>query len=269
MDTEQIFMTALLGGIFAGAGGGLGALIAGFLPESYRKVVIGGLAASGLALSQFAGNALKSHSLKNEIHTELQKSRMFVVIEEEFPEEYARLVRELANSKSDESAFELGNRFTTNLRKTHAEYLKSASSSKLLDFIEADRRLASAIRKRDGDELCSAFLLAGPSALPNGLIPYAAEAELSVESLFLAISDGRAKSNPRSSPTEADWVELLEHWQTEGATEDMVAALANPDTAGTNFCGTYLSFLTSLISYEAAEADAIRAEQMFQKAILD
>ena len=269
MEIEQILLAALLGGIFAGAGGGLGAFMAGFLPSSYRNVVIGGMAAGGLALSQIAVDALKSRSLGNEIHAELQQSRMFVIIEEEFPEEYAGFVREISQSKSDDSAFKLGNRFTTNLRKTHAEYLKSASSSKLLDFIEADRRLANAIRERDGDEMCSAFLLAGPGSLPNGLTPYAVEAELSVEALFLAISDGRDIDNPRSSPSEAEWVELLEQWQSEGATEDMVAALANPESAGANLCGAYLSFLTLLISYEAIEADAIRAEHMFQKAILN
>lgn len=135
--------------------------------------------------------------------------------------------------------------------------------------MEADRRLASAIRERDGDEMCSAFLLAGPSSLPNGLTPDAAEAESSIEALFLAISDGRDMDNPRSPPSEGDWVEFFEHWKSEGATEDMVAALANPDAAGANFCGAYLSFLTLLISYEAIEADAIRAEHMFQKAVLD
>ena len=269
MDIEQILLAALLGGIFAGAGGGLGAFMAGLLPSSYRNVVNGGMAAGGLALTQIAVDALKSRSLGNEIHAELQQSRMFVIIEEEFPEEYAGFVREISQSKSDDSAFKLGNRFTTNLRKTHAEYLKSASSSKLLDFIEADRRLANAIRERDGDEMCSAFLLAGPGSLPNGLTPYAVEAELSVEALFLAISDGRDIDNPRSSPSEAEWVALLEQWQSEGATEDMVAALANPESAGANLCGAYLSFLTLLISYEAIEADAIRAEHMFQKAILN
>lgn len=269
MDVEQILIAGLLGGIFAGAGGGLGALIAGFLPASYRNVVIAGLAAGGLALSQIAGNALKSHSFKSDIHTELQKSRMFVIIEEEFPEEYSEFIRDLSKSKSDDNAFALGNHFTTNLRKTHAKHLISASSSKLLHFVKADWRLASAIRERDGDELCSAFLRAGPSALPNGLTPYAAEAESSIEALFLAISDGRDMDNPRPPPSEADWVEFLEHWQSEGATEDMVVALANPDAAGTDFCDTYLSFLSFLISYEATQADALRAEHMFQKAILD
>jgi len=212
MDIEQILIAALLGGVFAGAGGGLGAFVAAFLPDSYRNVVIGILAASGLALSQIAGIALKSHSFKNEIHAELQQNRIFVILEEYFPEEYAGFVRDLSKSKSHDSAFKLGNQFTTNLRKTHAEHLKSASSPKLLDLIEADRRLANAIREREGDEMCTGFLLAGHSSLPNGL---------------------------------------------------------TPDAAGTHFCGAYLSFLTVLISYEAIEADAMRAEHMFQKAILD
>ena len=269
MDFERILMAALLGGMFAGAGGGLGSLLAGHFPHNFRNVIIGGFAAIGLVLSQFAGNALKSHSVKNELHNELQKNQMFVIIKDGFPEEYASFLRELSQTNRDDSAFKLGNQFTKNLRQIHAEHLRSASSAKLLDLIEADWRLTNALRERDGDELCSAFLLEGAGSLPNGLTPYSDDAELSIEALFLAISEGRELDNPRSSPSEADWVKFLEHWRSGGANDEMIFALTNPDTAGTNFCGTYLSFLTELISYEVPEADALRAEHMFQKAILE
>ncbi|MCI5044933.1 MAG: hypothetical protein MRY72_09565, partial [Aquisalinus sp.] len=196
-------------------------------------------------------------------------NRMFVIVEQEFPEEYAEFIRDLSKSKRDETAFDLGRQFIMHLRKTHAKHLKSTTSTKLIEVIEADQLLIGAIRERAGAELCSAYLLTGPSALPQGLTPFVSEAERSVETLFLAISDGRHINNPRSTPSESDWTKFLEYWQSEGATEPMIEAMLNPETSGADFCGTYLSFLTMLISYDSTQADAIRADHLFQKAILN
>ena len=57
------------------------------------------------------------------------------------------------------------------------------------------------------------------------------------------------------------------HFPKESFFEDSIGKML----VGRNefLCGAYLSFLTLLISYEAIEADAIRAEHMFQKAILN
>ena len=266
MDFSQILAASILGGAFAGAGGGLGFFLARFLPEQFKTPLIAGFAAIGLVVSQSVHGTIKAASLKSELESTLDKNDLFATIKSDFPADYTRFVDELSRVKTPNEGFEYSEKFTAELRRRNAIHARSAPSRNLQAQLATEIKLLEQIRSRDSDLICNAFLEKGVAGLPGGYESYENELSNSVEALFKALAEGRDIEQPRPSPMSADWDSLIEYWRLKGATEKDVELILSPNPQDMDYCAAHISFLSSTLTYEGSAADSIRAELLYQKA---
>lgn len=269
MDVQQILIATLLGALFAAVGAGIGVLSARAFPEKFKSSLIAVFSVVGIIASQTIHDEMKAGSLKSELQDGLEQNELFATLKEAFPSDYSRFLSDLSRVKTPNAGFELGQKFTSELRKNNAIHARSASKTHLVAQLELELELLDSIRTQEGELVCNAFLSKGVPGLPGGYESYQSEISASVEALFLALENGRETGQLRTSPTASDWEAFLEVWRTSGASDEEVALVLSPNPEDQNYCASHMSFLSGIIAYDGLATDSIRAELLFQKAIAD
>lgn len=262
MDGQSVFIAMLVGGIGAGAGAAIGALLAKFLPGHWKIVSVSALTVLGMSCGTLATDAYKNMKFQSEVreHT-AETSAMMRFLAEHYPDEFQAYLKKLNRRMSSERAREAGAKFTAELLKSNVQYAKSADDQLLQNYLLEIANLYELVFSVSGEDACHSVIMQGRYS-EAFVDKHFDQIERVALALFKALADGKASGREEYAVvTDAQREEFRKALLSETVSSAEWAWLAAPPAAPVpGYCDAMRKFLTGLAEYEGDGAASLRSD---------
>ncbi|MCP5073960.1 MAG: hypothetical protein GY947_11785 [Rhodobacteraceae bacterium] len=231
--------------------------------------VVGAVIAAALVFGFYSGNSDSGSSYTEsdvrEIFSVSDQNHLFMVIEQEFPQEFQNIVSAMVAIANDKSfsiseteirLFEKMRELTTELSKNNAHLLVHAPISVLREIKSASLKVHESLRHKK--DKCAAYAVSGPKTLSihdfnDQQIQLLTEIGVLT---FLAIAE--ARKNPVTHPdlTQRDRNEIAQLWiQRPTVTYGMQDALFGSKYSHPEYCAASVDFNRFIVGTLSREMD--------------
>lgn len=227
------------------------------------KLLAGGFGAVGgtYLVDQFAAGPSAA-----EIISELrgQGYRMYDVMEQQLPEDYAALTQEMAaivaRRPTAAQARDQAIQATAAIRKKHAKSMHQAPDESLRAALTSQLDLMQLVAARETAASCARFIVSGPAALVGPDKQYLRAFDANAVDVFGAIGAARKNPQPIEAVTDADWEDVGNALIAQGGTSDDLQSLTALDPKDENLCRATIRFFRAVLAVEGPAGRRVRAD---------
>lgn len=203
---------------------------------------------SGGAMTPQMAEAELLQSSESAVQTELYET-----LKSGYPDEYAAFLQDMADfanaaddlnsPDAEQSGFQIGQKFTTDLRRDNARYIATAPLSAFIEMRDANLALLRSMS--DDPNMCARMALFGGSALTMADIPRI-DMDLMAGTgvvTFKAMIAGRDTPFEHPAVTDADIRDVVDMWQLlADNTPARIAAFFSNNPNNPETCAAHISF---------------------------